>query len=288
MTTLAELKAEVAQANVAIDRAGLVTLSFGNVSGVDRDAGVLVIKPSGVPYASLTADDMVVVSLDDGRSVGGFLRPSTDTPTHRLLYRELAGIGGVVHTHSPAATAWAQAGRPIPCLGTTHADYFRGEVPVTRQMQPAEVAGDYEWETGRLMIETLRRGGRTAEDSPAVLVASHGPFAWGRSPAAAVEAAIALEAIALMALRTLQIEASTTEIGSELRTRHFDRKHGQTAYYGQPADGPDAAAAAATRDAPRPIGPPEPCLSCVSSPVAGSSLARSRNPTRSPARSWSV
>ena len=246
MTTLAELKAEVAEANVAIDRAGLVTLSFGNVSGVDRDAGVLVIKPSGVPYASLTADDMVVVSLDDGRSVGGFLRPSTDTPTHRLLYRELAGIGGVVHTHSPAATAWAQAGRSIPCLGTTHADYFRGEVPVTRQMQPAEVAGDYEWETGRLMIEALRRDGRTAGDSPAVLVASHGPFAWGRSPAAAVEAAIALEAIALMALRTLQIEASTTEIGGELRTRHFDRKHGQTAYYGQSAaaaDGPDSAGA---------------------------------------------
>jgi L-ribulose-5-phosphate 4-epimerase len=234
MTALAELRAQVAEANIAIHQAGLVTLSFGNVSGVDRDAGVLVIKPSGVPYDTLTADDMVVVSLDDGRSVDGFLRPSTDTPTHRLLYRELAGISGVVHTHSPAASAWAQAGRPIPCLGTTHADYFRGDVPVTRPMRPAEIAGDYEWETGRLMVETLREGGRTPEDAPAVLVASHGPFAWGRSPAAAVEAAIALEAIALLALRTLQIEASTSEIGGELRTRHFDRKHGDAAYYGQP------------------------------------------------------
>jgi L-ribulose-5-phosphate 4-epimerase len=235
MPTLAELKAQVAAANVAIDRAGLVTLSFGNVSGVDRDAGVLVIKPSGVPYASLTADDMVVVALDDGRPVAGALRPSTDTPTHRLLYRELPEIGGVVHTHSPAATAWAQAGRSIPCLGTTHADYFRGDVPVTRQMRPAEITGDYEWETGRLIVEALHEDGRAPADSPAVLVASHGPFAWGRSPAAAVEVAIALEAIALLALRTLQIEASTTEIGSDLLVRHFDRKHGQAAYYGQPA-----------------------------------------------------
>jgi L-ribulose-5-phosphate 4-epimerase len=235
MPTLAELRAQVAQANVAIERAGLVTLAFGNVSGVDRDAGVLVIKPSGVPYSGLTGDDMVVVSLEDGRPVAGSLRPSTDTPTHRLLYRELPGIGGIVHTHSPCATAWAQAGRPIPCLGTTHADYFRGDVPVTRQMRPAEIAGDYEWETGRLLVEALRADGRTPEDSPAVLVASHGPFAWGRSPAAAVEAAIALEAIALLALRTLQVEAATTGIGAELLARHFDRKHGQTAYYGQPA-----------------------------------------------------
>jgi L-ribulose-5-phosphate 4-epimerase len=234
MPTLDELKAQVAEANVAIERAGLVTLSFGNVSGVDRDAGVLVIKPSGVPYADLTADQMVVVSLDDGRPVAASLRPSTDTPTHRLLYRELPEIGGVVHTHSPVATAWAQAGRSIPCLGTTHADYFRGDVPVTRQMRRAEIAGDYEWETGRLILEALHEVGRAPADSPAVLVASHGPFAWGRSPAAAVEAAIAVEAIALLALRTLQIEASTTEIGSDLLARHFDRKHGQAAYYGQP------------------------------------------------------
>src|SRR6478736_2188259 len=144
---LDELREQVCAANLRLVAEGLVTLSFGNVSGVDRDAGVLVIKPSGVPYASLTADDMVVVSLDDGRSVGGFLRPSTDTPTHRLLYRELAGIGGVVHTHSPAATAWAQAGRSIPCLGTTHADHFHGEVPVTRALSAAEIDGEYEART---------------------------------------------------------------------------------------------------------------------------------------------
>ena len=233
MRDLADLRARVAAANAAIHDAGLVTLSFGNVSGVDRDAGVLVIKPSGVPYAALRPESMVAVALDDGSVVDGSLQPSTDTPTHRLLYREFPDIGGVVHTHSRSATAWAQAGRPIPCLGTTHADYFRGSVPVSRALSPAEVDGDYEWETGKVVCETLRDGGRTPADAPAVLVASHGPFAWGDTPEMAVEAAIALEAVADMAFRTLAIEASASELGEALLRRHFDRKHGASAYYGQ-------------------------------------------------------
>jgi L-ribulose-5-phosphate 4-epimerase len=232
---LADLRARVAAANIALDAAGLVTLSFGNASGVDRDAGVLVIKPSGVAYASLRAEDMVVVALDDGRVVEGSLRPSTDTPTHRLLYREFPDIGGVVHTHSPEATAWAQAGRPIPCLGTTHADYFRGEVPISRPLDSTEIGADYEWETGRVIVESLRAQGRGPDDAPGVLVAGHGPFTWGASPEAAVDAAVALEAIAAMAFRTLLINAAAEEIGEDLLARHFDRKHGPGAYYGQPA-----------------------------------------------------
>ena len=231
----ADLKARVAAANVALERSGLVTLSFGNVSAVDRAAGLLVIKPSGVPYASLKAEDMVVVALDDGRVVEGDLRPSTDTPTHRLLYQELSALGGVVHTHSPHATAWAQAGRAIPCLGTTHADFFRGEVPVTRPLSDDEIAGDYEAETGRVIVETLLAAGRSPEDAPAVLVGSHGPFAWGPTPEAAVETAVALEAIAATAFRTLLINAATAAIPDALVARHFDRKHGSSAYYGQAA-----------------------------------------------------
>jgi L-ribulose-5-phosphate 4-epimerase len=234
MSDLADLRARVAAANVALHAADLVTLSFGNVSGVDRDAGVLVIKPSGVPYAELLPESMVTVALDDGRVVDGSLRPSTDTPTHRFLYREFPDIGGVVHTHSRSATSWAQAGRAIPCLGTTHADYFRGSVPVSRPLRADEIGGEYEWETGKVVCETLLGAGRTPADAPAVLVASHGPFAWGTSPETAVEAANAREAVAEMALRTLAIEASVTEIGKDLLRRHFDRKHGAAAYYGQP------------------------------------------------------
>lgn len=228
---LDELRAEVAAANAAIDRAGLVTLSFGNVSGVDRDAGVLVIKPSGAPYATLRPEELVVVSLEDGRVVEGGMRPSVDTPTHRVLYQAFPDVGGVVHTHSPYASAWAQAGKPIPCFGTTHADFFRGEVPVTRALNPHELGDAYEEDTGHVIVETL--AGRSPIEAPAVLVASHGPFAWGPTATAAVETAIALEAIAAMAFRTLVIEASTSEIGDELLARHFDRKHGARAYYGQ-------------------------------------------------------
>lgn len=233
MSDLAELRARVAAANTAIHDAGLVTLSFGNVSGVDRDAGVLVIKPSGVPYRELHPEAMVVVDLESGQVVDGSLRPSTDTPTHRFLYQTFAQIGGVVHTHSGNATAWAQAGRAIPCLGTTHADYFRGSVPVSRPLRPEEIAGEYEWETGRVIAETLATEGRTPTDAPAVLVGSHGPFAWGSSPEAAVETAVALETVAAMAAATIALEAGVAQIGDELLGRHFDRKHGDTAYYGQ-------------------------------------------------------
>lgn len=232
--SLNDLKRQVAAANVALGGSGLVTLSFGNVSGVDRAAGVLVIKPSGVPYAQLTADQMVVVPLDDGRVVDASLRPSTDTPTHRHLYREFPEIGGVVHTHSTSATAWAQAGRAIPCLGTTHADFFRGLVPVSRALDPGEIGGEYELETGRVIVATVADAGRTPDNCPAVLVRSHGPFTWGATPAAAVETAVALEAVAAMAFQTLLIETATDEIGEALLARHFDRKHGLTAYYGQP------------------------------------------------------
>lgn len=231
--TFEALRDEVAAANRAIDHAGLVTLSFGNASGVDRDAGILLIKPSGLRCADVRPEDLVAVALADG-AVEGSLRPSSDTPTHRHLYLELATIGGVVHTHSTSAAAWAQAARPIPALGTTHADYFRGPVLVSRQMRAAEVDGDYEWETGRVITETLRDHDRTAGDSPAVLVRSHGPFAWGATPAAAVAAAIALEEIATIAWRTLGIDPSAPAIQAELLHRHFDRKHGAGAYYGQP------------------------------------------------------
>jgi L-ribulose-5-phosphate 4-epimerase len=233
--SLARLKTDVAQANIELHRSGLVLLSFGNVSGVDRDAGILAIKPSGVPYDTLTAEDIVVVSLQDGSVVDGRLRPSTDTPTHRHLYLELAEVGGVVHTHSAHATAWAQAGRAIPALGTTHADFFRGPVPVTRPLDDGEIEGEYEEQTGVVIVDTLRAAGRTPTDCPGILVASHGPFTWGDSPAAAVANAIALESIAAMAFETLAIESGAAAVSDILLRRHHDRKHGPAAYYGQPS-----------------------------------------------------
>jgi L-ribulose-5-phosphate 4-epimerase len=231
----AQLRAEVAAANVELHRSRLVFLSFGNVSGVDRDAGVLAIKPSGIAYEQLTPDDIVVVSLEDGIVIEGELRPSTDTPTHRYLYRELNDIGGVVHTHSAHATAWAQAGRPIPPLGTTHADYFRGPVPVSRPLRDDEIDGEYELETGAVIIDTLRSAQRTPADCPGILVASHGPFTWGESAASAVANAIALESIAAMAFETLAIDPNATAVSTTLLRRHHERKHGPAAYYGQPA-----------------------------------------------------
>lgn len=231
--SLPELRESVLLANQALVRAGLVTLSFGNASGVDRAAGVMVIKPSGVPYDELRPEDMVVVSLEDGEVVEGDLRPSSDTPTHLLLYRSFPGVGGVVHTHSTAASAWAQAGRPIPLLGTTHADHFHGPVPVTRPLTRTEVAGEYEAETGAVIVETLELLGLSAAEMPAVLVASHGPFTWGIDPADAVANAIALETVAAMATQTITINPQVGPVAPYLRERHFQRKHGPGAYYGQ-------------------------------------------------------
>jgi L-ribulose-5-phosphate 4-epimerase len=231
--SLAELREKVLRANQALVRAGLVTLSFGNASGVDREAGVLIIKPSGVPYDELRPESLVAVSLEDGRAAEGQLSPSSDTPTHLILYRRFPEIGGVVHTHSTAATAWAQAGRSIPPLGTTHADHFWGPVPVTRPLSRTEVAGEYEAETGAVIVETLERLGLSAAEMPAALVASHGPFTWGRDAQDAVDNAIALETIAAMATQTLALNPLVEPMSAYLLERHFERKHGPAAYYGQ-------------------------------------------------------
>jgi L-ribulose-5-phosphate 4-epimerase len=230
------LREQVARANADLVRAGLVTLSFGNVSGVDREAGALIIKPSGVPCDQVQPEDLVVVSLEDGRVLEGTMRPSSDTPTHLRLYQAFPGIGGVVHTHSSFAAAFAQAGKDIPALGTTHADHFRGSVPTSRPMTDAEIEGPYELETGNVIIETIRARSDDALRMPAVLVRSHGPFTWGGDADAAVVNAIALEAVAAMAERTLSIDPAAAPIGEALLRRHFDRKHGPDAYYGQPGD----------------------------------------------------
>jgi L-ribulose-5-phosphate 4-epimerase len=231
--SLDELREQVCAANRAIVTSGLVTLSFGNVSGVDRAAGIMVIKPSGVPYETLRPNDLVAVDIASGAAIEGAVRPSSDTPTHLALYRHYAEIGGVVHTHSTRASAWAQAGRPIPCLGTTHADHFRGPVPVTRTMRPAELGPSYEAETGAVIIETLEAIGLGPLQMPAVLVRSHGPFTWGVDAADALANAIALEAVATMAEQTLVLDPDTRPIDDALLERHFGRKHGPGAYYGQ-------------------------------------------------------
>ena len=228
-----DLREQVWRANLGLVRAGLVTLSFGNASGVDRDAGVLIIKPSGVPYDVLRPEQLVVISLEDGRVAEGNLRPSSDTPTHRILYNRYPDIGGVVHTHSTQATAWAQAHREIPALGTTHADHFHGAVPVTRQLERGEVEGEYERETGAVIIETLDRLGLSAVEMPAALVASHGPFTWGHDAEDAVANATALEAVAAMARATFQLNPGAEPIPDYLAEKHYLRKHGPNAYYGQ-------------------------------------------------------
>jgi L-ribulose-5-phosphate 4-epimerase len=235
------LREEVCDANRALVAAGLVTLSFGNASGIDRDAGVLVIKPSGVAYDRLRPGDMVVVALDDERVVEGSLRPSSDTPTHALLYRRFPSIGGVVHTHSPFASAWAQAGLDIPAHGTTHADHFDGPVPVTGDLTAAQIAGAYERETGEAIARSFADQGLDPLRMPAVLVRSHGPFTWGRSATEAVTNAIALEAVAAMAYRSVTLRPDLSPMDQRLLARHFGRKHGSDAYYGQPDEpaGPD-------------------------------------------------
>ncbi len=228
------LRRAVCEANRTLWKARLAPLTWGNVSAADADAGVLAIKPSGVPYEDLEPEMIPVVSIRDGTPVEGDLLPSSDTPAHRLLYRRFPGIGGIAHAHSPYATAWAQARRPIPCLGTTHADAFRGEIPVTRPLREAEIAADYEEETGKVIAELFEApSAPDPMEMPAVLVASHGPFTWGRSAREAVVHAITLEEIARMAVLTFRIAHDTPPIPDVLLERHFTRKHGPGSYYGQ-------------------------------------------------------
>ena len=224
------LKAEVFKANSELVQHGLVTLTWGNVSGIDRSRRLVAIKPSGVDYESMTAADMVVVDLD-GNVVEGGLNPSSDTPTHLELYRAFRSVGGVVHTHSPYATMFAQACREIPCLGTTHADHFNGPVPVTRFLTAEEVEAGYESGTGKVIVE--RFSGMNAEHTPGVLVAGHAPFAWGGDAADAVRNGLILERIAHMALGTLNLNPGILALPKHIQQKHYQRKHGPEAYYGQ-------------------------------------------------------
>ena len=228
----AALREAVHRANMDLARSGLVMGTFGNVSGVDRAAGLLAIKPSGVPYETMTPDDVVLVSLATGEAVGSSLRPSSDTPTHLELYRAFP-CGGVVHTHSEHATAFAQAGEAVPCMGTTHADSFRGDVPVTRSLTREEVEGEYERNTGLVIVETFRERGLPPEEIPAVLVRHHGPFTWGPTAAKAVENAQVLEYVARLDLHARLLAPGAPRPARHLVDRHFLRKHGGSAYYGQ-------------------------------------------------------
>ncbi|HEJ8083250.1 TPA: L-ribulose-5-phosphate 4-epimerase [Serratia marcescens] len=227
-----ELKRQVLAANLSLPAYGLVTFTWGNVSAIDRQSGLVVIKPSGIAYEAMTLEDLVVVDLA-GKVREGRRKPSSDTATHLALYRAFADIGGVVHTHSRNATIWAQAGQPIPALGTTHADYFYGDIPCTRPMSEAEIAGDYEGETGKVIIETFNQAGRDPQQVPGVLVYSHGPFAWGKDAADAVHNAVVLEEVAIMAMATRQLAPAIAPMQPELLDKHFLRKHGKHAYYGQ-------------------------------------------------------
>ncbi|WP_232105374.1 L-ribulose-5-phosphate 4-epimerase [Serratia ureilytica] len=229
---LNELKRQVLTANLSLPAYGLVTFTWGNVSASDRQSGLVVIKPSGIAYEAMTLEDLVVVDLE-GKVREGHRKPSSDTATHLALYRAFADIGGVVHTHSRNATIWAQAGQPIPALGTTHADYFYGDIPCTRPMSEAEIAGDYEGETGKVIIETFNQAGRDPQQVPGVLVYSHGPFAWGKDAADAVHNAVVLEEVAIMAMATRQLAPAIAPMQPELLDKHFLRKHGKHAYYGQ-------------------------------------------------------
>lgn len=228
---LEKLKELVFHANLLLPKHGLVTFTWGNVSGIDREQGLMVIKPSGVSYDEMQAEDMVVVELGTGKVVDGKLKPSSDTPTHLELYQAFPNVGGVVHTHSRWATSFAQAGRGLLALGTTHGDYFYGEIPCTRKMTKGEIQGEYEKETGLVIQETFR--GKDPNAIPAVLVYSHGPFAWGTDPLDAVHNAVVLEEIAFMNFHTLQLEPGIPPMQPELLDKHYLRKHGKNAYYGQ-------------------------------------------------------
>lgn len=227
------LRSLVWKANVQLAESGLVLGTFGNVSAVDRAQGVFAIKPSGVAYETLTPEHIVPIALDTGAIVGSPLRPSSDTPTHRALYRAFPTCGGIVHTHSQLATAFAQSRLPIRCMGTTHADYFRGDVPVTREMTQAEVDGEYEHETGRVIIEAFEQAGISPEEVPAVLVANHGPFTWGPDPFKAIENARVLEYLAQLEVINRALAPDAPRPAQYLVDRHYLRKHGKTAYYGQ-------------------------------------------------------
>ena len=229
---LEELKAEVLEANLMLVREGLVRLTWGNVSGMDRESGLFVIKPSGVAYDDLTADSMVVLDLE-GKVVEGKLRPSSDTPTHRILYREFPAIGGVTHTHSVYATMFSQAGVELPCQGTTHADHFYGTVPVVRELTPEEVAADYETNTGLAIVECFRERGIDPLEMPGCFQKFHAPFTWGKSALDSVKNSVALEVCAEMAMGTWQLNPQQSGLPAYLLDKHYLRKHGAGAYYGQ-------------------------------------------------------
>jgi L-ribulose-5-phosphate 4-epimerase len=230
---LQRLREQVLEANLELVRRGLVLYTFGNASGISREDGLVVIKPSGVPYETLEPEHLVVTDLT-GNIVEGNLKPSSDLPTHLVLYNQFAEIGGVAHTHSEYATAWAQARKPIPCFGTTHADYFHGPVPVTSLLSDEEIAGDYEKNTGHAIVRTLLQTDPSA--SPGILVANHGPFAWGKDAEAAAHHAVILESLARMACLTLSINSAAQPLGTSLHDKHYLRKHGKNAYYGQSKD----------------------------------------------------
>jgi L-ribulose-5-phosphate 4-epimerase len=229
-SSLKQLREEVLEANLELVRRGLVLYTFGNASGIDREKALVVIKPSGVPYNKMKPEHLVVSDLN-GKIVAGKLRPSSDLPTHLVLYEAFSDIGGVVHTHSEYATAWAQACREIPCFGTTHADYFHGPVPVTDSMPAGDIAGEYERNTGDAIVRRFRD--RDSASIPGVLVANHGPFTWGPDVKTAAHNAVVLESIARMAFFTVTINAEASAIGKSLHDRHYLRKHGSQAYYGQ-------------------------------------------------------
>jgi L-ribulose-5-phosphate 4-epimerase len=228
---LQRLREEVLEANLELVRRGLVIYTFGNASGIARDERLVVIKPSGVPYDAMKPEDLVVTDIE-GKIVEGSLRPSSDLPTHLILYRAFKDIGAVAHTHSRAATAWAQAQREIPCFGTTHADYFDGPIPVTKPLRPAEIRTDYEANTGHAIVRRLARLDPLC--TPAVLVAGHAPFCWGNTPTEAAHIAVIVEEIATMAFQTIVANPKAQAISKHLHQKHFSRKHGDQAYYGQP------------------------------------------------------